>query len=61
MTHQAKSSRPLLEGEVTRITYVVRPGSSSAEVFSILRSDLTDKGFKTFYEAKGADFGRARR
>jgi OmpA-OmpF porin, OOP family len=48
-----------LEGEVTRITYVVRPGSSSAEVFGSVKNDLTDKGFKTFYEAKGADFGRA--
>ena len=48
-----------LEGELTRITYVVRAGASSAEVFGALKSDLLGKGFKVIYEAKGADFGRA--
>jgi OOP family OmpA-OmpF porin len=48
-----------LEGELTRITYVVRPGPNSAEVFGSLRNDLMAKGFKPLYEAKGAEFGKA--
>jgi OmpA-OmpF porin, OOP family len=48
-----------LEGEVTRITYLVRPGPSSAEVFGSLKNDLMTKGFKPYYEAQGAAFGRA--
>jgi OOP family OmpA-OmpF porin len=48
-----------LEGDMTRITYVVRPGPTSAEVFGSLRSELIAKGFRPFYEAKGAEFGKA--
>jgi len=48
-----------LEGQVTRITYLVRPGSSSAEVFASLKNDLMTKGFKSYYEAQGPAFGRA--
>jgi hypothetical protein len=48
-----------LEGEVTRITYLVRPGPSSAEVFASLKNDLVTKGFKAYYEAQGSAFGRA--
>jgi OOP family OmpA-OmpF porin len=48
-----------LAGEVTRITYVVKAGTSSAEVFTSVKNDLMAKGFKPGYEAKGADFGRA--
>jgi OOP family OmpA-OmpF porin len=48
-----------LEGELTRITYVVRPGSTGPEVFAKLKSDLLTRGFKPLYEAKGAAFGRA--
>jgi len=48
-----------LEGEVTRITYVVRLGPPSADVFGTLKNDLMTVGFRPLYEAKGADFGRA--
>jgi OmpA-OmpF porin, OOP family len=48
-----------LDGEVTRITYLVRPGAFSAEVFGSLKNDLMAKGFKPYYEAQGAAFGRA--
>lgn len=48
-----------LDGQVTRITYLVRPGPSSAEVFASLKNDLITKGFKPYYEAQGPAFGRA--
>lgn len=48
-----------LEGELTRITYVVRPGSTSAEVFGSLKDELVARGFRPTYEANGAEFGRA--
>ena len=48
-----------LEGQVTRITYLARPGPSSAEVFAGLKNDLMTKGFKPYYEAQGPAFGRA--
>jgi OmpA-OmpF porin, OOP family len=47
-----------LEGDVTRITYVVRPGPTSAEVYGGLKKELMAKGFKALYEAKGAEFGK---
>ena len=47
-----------LEGDLTRITYVVRPGPTSAEVCGSLRKELMAKGFKPLYEAKGAEFGK---
>ena len=44
---------------MTRITYVVRLGPPSADVFGTLKNDLMSVGFRPLYEAKGADFGRA--
>jgi OmpA-OmpF porin, OOP family len=48
-----------LDGEVTRITYVVRRGASAAEVFADFKSQLAVKGFKQLYEAQGPDLGRS--
>jgi|SRR6266545_1260424 OmpA-OmpF porin, OOP family len=48
-----------LEGDVTRFTYVVRPGPSAGEVFGGYKSDLAAKGFKPLYEARGATIGRS--
>ncbi len=48
-----------LDGEVTRITYVVRTGPTSAEVFGTLKTDLMTGGFRPLYESKGTDFGKA--
>lgn len=48
-----------VEGELVRITYVVRPGASPAEVFGKLKAELLAKGFKPIYEARGTELGRA--
>jgi len=48
-----------LEGEVTRITYVVRRGVSAAETFAGFKAQLAEKGFKQLYEAKGPELGRS--
>jgi OmpA-OmpF porin, OOP family len=48
-----------LEGDVTRITYVVRRGVSAAGVFRSFKNDLVKKGFKIAYQAEGAEFGRS--
>src|SRR6516225_6979171 len=47
-----------LEGEVTRITYVVRRNASAEQVFGALKARLAESGFKPLYEAKGPELGR---
>jgi OmpA-OmpF porin, OOP family len=48
-----------LEGDVTRITYVVRHGPAAGEVFGSYKSGLVAKGFKPLYEARGVAIGRS--
>jgi OmpA-OmpF porin, OOP family len=48
-----------LEGEVTRITYVVPRGASAAGVFRGYKSELVARGFKILYEAEGTEVGRS--
>jgi hypothetical protein len=48
-----------LEGEVTRITYVVRRGIFAAEVFRTYKNELIAKRFRILYEAEGIEFGQS--
>jgi outer membrane protein OmpA-like peptidoglycan-associated protein len=48
-----------IEGEITRITYVVRRGASAEQVFEGFKKQLEEHGFKPLYEAKGLELGRA--
>jgi OmpA-OmpF porin, OOP family len=48
-----------LEGEVTRITYLIQRRVSAAEVFHSFERELTASGFKILFEAEGPEFGRS--
>lgn len=48
-----------VDGEVTRITYVVRRGVSADAVFNDLTGELMTRGFKPLYQATGPELGRS--
>ena len=47
----------MLEGQVTRISYLAPAGRSSLEVFRNYQKELTDKGFEILFRGEGEDLG----